>query len=128
MILAALALSCVIFVEAFLFLELGKQARGILATTKVTVAILTDAQRSDEEKESTARRAAGALLAMTAAVLLKLAAIAAILALFFAGAVRLFPESEAALTAALTSPAAIVLLTVVAGVYVWTRNALLRQI
>jgi hypothetical protein len=118
----------VIFVEAFLFLELGKQARGILATTRVTLAILTDAQRSDEEKESTARRAAGALLAMTATVVLKLAAIAAVLAGFFAGAVRLFPEREAGFTAALTSPAAIVLLTVVAAGYVWTRNAILRQV
>jgi uncharacterized membrane protein len=128
MTLAALAVSCVIFVEAFLFLELGKQARGILATTQVTLAILTDAQRSDEDKESTARRAAGALLAMSAAVVLKLAVIAAVLVAFFAGAVRLFPEREAALTAALTSPAGIVLLTLVAAGYVWTRNAILRQI
>ena len=128
MTLAALALSCVIFVEAFLFLELGKQARGILATTQVTLAILADGQRSDEEKESTARRAAGALLGMTAAVLLKLALIAAILGAFFAGAVQLFPASEAALMAAFTSPSVMVLLTFVAAGYVWARNAILRQI
>jgi hypothetical protein len=130
MILAALVLtlSCVVFIESFLFLELGKQARGILASARDALRTMTDAQRSDEEKELCTRRAALAILTMTGAAVLKLAAIAAVLAALFWGFVLISPESEADLTAALVSPAVIASLTLAGVCYVWARNAILRQI
>jgi hypothetical protein len=128
MILAALTLSCIIFIEAFLFLELGNQARGILAGARDALRILNDAERSDDEKEAYARRAARSMLTMTAWVALKLAAIASVLCVFLLGAVAISPQSEADLIAAMASPAVIVYLTLTAVCYVWTRNAILRQI
>ena len=128
MTLAALILGSVIFIEGFLFLELGKQPRAILAVARDALRVLGDAHRGDDEKERCARRASRLLLAATGAMVLKLAAIAAALLLFFAGTARLFPESGAGLVAALTSPFALVLVTVAAAGYVWVRNALLRQV
>jgi hypothetical protein len=128
MTVAALALGCIIFIEAFLFLELGKQARGILVNAREALRVLADPERSDEEKESCARRASRVILKITVAVVLKLAAIAVVLFALFAGAALISPQSKAGIAAALASPAVIVLLTLAGVCYVSTRNAIKRQI
>ncbi|HEX5048167.1 MAG TPA: hypothetical protein VFX89_13695 [Gammaproteobacteria bacterium] len=128
MVAAALLLSCIVFIEAFLFLELGKQAGGILSRARDAMRVLADANRSDEEKESWARRNSGLILAMTASMAVKLAAMAAAVFAVLAGAVLISPQSEAGLSAALTSPTVIALMTLIAACYLWTRNAILRAL
>lgn len=128
MIAATLLLCCILFIEAFLFLELGKQAREILASTRDTLRTLADSERTDDEKERCARRAARLMTTTTVIIILKLAAIGAVLAGVFLGAAALAPESKPGLIAALGSPAVAVALTLAGIAYVWMRNALLRQI
>src|SRR5262245_8322517 len=128
MVIAALVISCIIFIESFLFLELGKQARGIVASARDALRALADAGRSDEEKESSARRTSRLLFTMTAAIVVKLAAIAGVLYVVLAGAVLISPQSEQSLSAALTSPTTIALLTLGAAFYAWMRNAIVRQL
>lgn len=128
MTVLALALGCIIFIEAFLFLELGKEARGILVNARDALRVLTDAARSDAEKESCARRVSRLILKMTVALVLKLAAIAAALFMLFAGAALVSPQSKAGIAGALTSLPVIVLLTMASVCYLSTRNAIKRQI
>jgi hypothetical protein len=126
MILAALLLSCVVLVESFLFLQLDKQARGILATTRDALNVLRDARINDDDKERCTRLAARAILTMTAIFTLKLAAIVGVLCALFFGVAAISSDGAAALLAALVSPTVIVALTLAATCYVWIRNAILR--
>ena|SRR5688572_3413252 len=126
MSVAALILSSIIFVEAFLFLGLGKQARGVFIIARDAMSVLGDARLGDDEKESCARRASGLILKMTAVVVLKLAAIGGVLVALFLGAAKLFPDSADDLFAAFASPIVLAVVTVVAVGWVWMRNALRR--
>jgi hypothetical protein len=126
MILAALLLTCVVLIESFLFLQLGKQARGILAATSDALSVLGNAKVSDDDKERCTRHAARVVLTMTAMFTLKLAAIGGVLAIVFFGVASISADGGAALLAALVSPTVIVALTLAATCYLWVRNAILR--
>ena len=126
MIIATLIVGTIICIEAFFFLRLDKQVRGVLAIANDALSVLGDGRLPDEQKESCARRAARLILKMTTAAVLKLAAIAGALYALFLGAAWAQPSSAAGILAALTSPAVLVAVTLVAFGYVWMRNALLR--
>jgi hypothetical protein len=121
---AALVLSSIIFVEAFFFLRLDRQARGVFVIARDAMSVLADGRLGDEEKESCARRASHLILKMTAVVVVKLAAIGGALYALFLGTATLFPGSADDLLAALTSPIVLVALTLVAIGWVWIRNAI----
>jgi hypothetical protein len=123
---AALTLSSIIFVEAFLFLRLDRQARGVFVIARDAMSVLGDGGRGDEEKESCARQASRLILTMTAIVVLKLAAICGVLYALFLGTAALSPETGDGLLAALASPIVLAILTLVAVGWVWMRNAIRR--
>ena len=123
MIISALIVGTIICIEAFFFLRLDTQARGVFALASDALAVLTDGRLSDEQKESCARRAARL---MTTVAVLKLAAIAGALYALFLGAAWAHPPSAARFVAALTSPIILVAVTLVAFAYVWVRNAILQ--
>jgi hypothetical protein len=122
---AALILSSLIFVEAFFFLRLDKQARAVLGIARDSMSVLADGRISDADKEACARRASLLVLKATAVMVLKLAAIAAVLYAVFLGVTWIHPSSAASLLAALASPLVILSVTLVAFGYVWMRNAIL---
>ena len=124
MSVAALILSSIIFVEAFLFLKLERQARGVFVIARDAMSVLADSRLGDEEKESCARRAARLILTMTAIVVLKLAAIGGVLYALFVGTAWLSPASVERIFAALASPIVLVAVTLVTLGWVWVRNAL----
>ena len=126
MIHAALVLSCIVLVESFLFLQLDKQVRGILATTRDALHTLGDAKASDDDKEHATRLAARVILKMTVVFTLKLAAIIGVLGAFLFGTAAISPSGASAVLEALVSPTVIVALTLAATCYVWIRNAILR--
>ena len=123
---AALILSSIIFVEAFLFLKLDRQARGVFVIARDAMSVLADGRLRDEEKESCARRAARLVLTMTAIVVLKLAALGGVLYALFVGTEWLFPASAERIFAALASPIVLVAVTLVTLGWVWVRHALRR--
>ena len=125
MIIATLIVGTIICIEAFCFLRLDQQARGILAIASDAFCVLGDVRLPAEQKESCARRAARLILKMTTVAVLKLAAIAGALYALFLGAAWAHPPSAAGILAALTSPTVLVTVTLVAFGYVWMRNALL---
>lgn len=125
MSVAALILSSLIFVEAFFFLRLDRQARAVLGIARDSMSVLADARFSDADKEACARRASRLVLKATAVMVLKLAAIAAVLYAVFLGITWIHPSSAAGLLAALASPLVILAVTLVAFGYVWMRNAIL---
>jgi len=126
MIIAALIVGTIICIEAFFFLRLDLQARGVLAIASDALGVLADGRLSDEQKESCARRAARLILKMTTVAVLKLAVIAGALYALFLGAAWVDPPSAARIVAALTSPVILGAVTLVAFGYVWMRNAILR--
>ena len=121
---ATLILSSIIFVEAFFFLRLDRQARGVFVIARDAMCVLGDGQLGDAEKESCARRASRLILTVTAVVVLKLAAIGGALYALFLGVAWLFPGSAAALFAALASPLVLVVVTLVTLGWVWVRHAI----
>jgi hypothetical protein len=125
MILGALLLSCVVLIEAFLFLQLDRQVRGIFATTRDALCVLGDGKVSDDDKERCTRLAARVIVKMTALFTLKLAALVGVLCAFFFGVAAISSDGAAALLAALVSPTVIVALALAAMGYVWIRNAVL---
>ena len=126
MIIAALIVGTIICIEAFFFLRLDTQARGVFALASDAVAVLADRRISDEQKESCARRAARLIFKMTTVAVLKLAAIVGALYALFLGAAWAHPPSAARFVAALTSPIILVAVSLVAFAYVWVRNAIFR--
>ena len=125
MVVAALIVVTIICIEAFFFLRLDAQARGLFAIASDALGVLADRRLSDEQKESCARRAARLILKMTTVVALKLAAIGAALYVLFRAAAWAHPASADRITTALTSPAVLVSLTLVAFGYMWMRHAIL---
>lgn len=126
MSVAALILSSIVFVEAFLFLKLDRQARGVFVIARDAMTVLADGRLGDEQKESCARRAARLILTMSAIVALKLAAIGGVLYALFAGTAWLFPASAERIFAALASPVVLVVVTLVTLGWLCVRNALRR--
>ena len=126
MIIATLIVGTIICIEAFFFLRLDQQARGVLAIASDALGVLADGRLPDEQKESCARRAARLILKMTTVVVMKLAAIAGALYALFLGAAWAHPPSAAAFLDALTSPVVLATVTLVAFGYAWMRHALLR--
>jgi hypothetical protein len=126
MSVAALILGSIIFVEAFLFLRLDRQARGVFVVARDAIGVLADGRLRDEEKESCARRAARLMMTMTAVVVLKLAAIGGVLYALFVGTAWLFPASAERIFAALASPIVLLAVTLVTLGWLWVRNALRR--
>lgn len=126
MVIATLIVGTIICIEAFFFLRLDAEARGVFALASDALGVLADKQLSDEQKESCARRAARLILKMTTVVALKLAAIAAALYALFLGASWAHPPSAARIVSALTSPVVLVAMTLVAFGYVWIRHAIFR--
>src|SRR5262245_48879715 len=125
MIITTLIVGTIICIEAFFFLRLDRQARGVLAIASDALGVLADGRLPDEQKESCARRAARLILKMTTVAVLKLAAIAGALYALFLGASWAHPPSAAALVDALTSPTVLVTVTLVACGYAWMRHAVL---
>lgn len=126
MIIATLIVGTIICIEAFFFLRLDRQTRGVLAIASDALAVLADGRLADEQKESCARRAARLILRMTTVAVLKLAAIAGALYALFLGTAWAHPSSAAGILAALGSPVVLVTVTLVAFGYVWMRNAIFR--
>ena len=126
MLVATLIVGTIICIEAFFFLRLDIQARGVFAIASDAFAVLADRRLSDEQKESCARRAARLILKMTIIAVLKLAAIAGALYALFLVAAWAHPPSAARIVGALISPVLLVAVTLVAFAYVWIRNAILR--
>jgi hypothetical protein len=121
---AALILSSIIFVEAFFFLRLDRQAKGVFVIARDAMSVLADGRLGDDEKESCARRASRLILKMTAVVVFKLAAIVAVLSGLFLGAAWLFPASAERLFAALTSPLVLGVVALVTVGWAWMRHAI----
>lgn len=126
MIIATLIVGTIICIEAFFFLRLDQQARGVLAIASDALGVLADGRLPDEQKESCARRSARLILKMTTVAVAKLAAIACALYGLFLAATWAYPASAAGILNALTSPTVLVTVTLVAFGYVWMRNALFR--
>jgi len=126
MVIATLIVGTIICTEAFYFLRLDAEARGVFALASDALGVLADRRLSDEQKESCARRAARLIFKMTAVVALKLAGIAGALYALFLGASWAHPPSAARIAAALTSPVVLVSMTLVAFGYVLMRHAILR--
>ena len=100
MLVATLIVGTIICIEAFFFLRLDIQARGVFAIASDAFAVLADRRLSDEQKESCARRAATLILKMTIIAVSKLAAIAGALYALFLVAAWAHPPSAASSSAA----------------------------
>lgn len=128
MIYALLLLSCVVFLELFLFLDLRAEATAIVARSREAVRVMVAKDMSDDDKEAFMRRASLAMLKATATFTLKFLGIFAVLYAIFLGAVALVPDLERPLLDSFVSPPIILMLTIATASYAWVRNAVLKQL
>lgn len=126
MSLALLLLFSIVFIESFLFLDLGSRARSIAGSARDALGKLRNTMLSDAEKEAIARKSARRIFAGTCSFLLRLSLILVALAAALFVADALDPAIGEELRSALASPPILAVLTVFAIAYGYVRAALLR--
>jgi hypothetical protein len=116
----------IIFIESFLFLDLGVQARRIVSVARESFRVIGSQAHTDLQKEQHLRRASRAVSGATAVLALKFAAITAGLGLAFAAITLMHPDTGQRLLAMVSSPMDVAVVTVAACAYGWLRHAIHR--
>jgi hypothetical protein len=119
---------CIVFIELSSILNVREQAADMLRRSRDAAKVLASSEMHDDAKEAFVRRASLAMLRATAALTLKLAAIAAALLATYLAMISLFPALEAGLLQSFASPTAIIGATAAAAGYVWVRNVVVKQL
>jgi hypothetical protein len=121
-----LVLASIVFIESFLFLDLGRKAGNIARTAQGAMHGLRDRGLDDDEKEAIARAAARRIFAATAVFLLQFGLVAGIIGAGVLGLAALSPAVGRELLAELSSPLALTALTAIAVGYGCMRGWILR--
>jgi hypothetical protein len=120
--------SSIIFIELFLILNLGQDARALVNGTRESLQMLGRDDIGDEAKEDFVRGASIRMLTRTTTLTLKLLLIAAVIYALYRAAVFARPALEPELTQSLVSPTALAVVTAAAACYVLLRNAVRKRI
>jgi hypothetical protein len=117
----------VVFVELVIALDLRAQVLAIHAGARGALRVLAS-DASDAEKEAASRRASVSLFRDTGIFLLKLFAVAVVLAIAYFAVALIWPAGGRGLEAGLTSPVEIAVLSVVLVLYAWGRHAVVKRL
>lgn len=126
MIYIYLATSCIAFIELFIWLDTKREAVSLLAQSRDAMSVVMSSDLGDEEKEVLVRRASVELFKCTFLFLGKFLAIVAVLYFIYLATVVAFPDLRIPIQESFVSPIVLVGLTLLATVYVWVRNVVLR--
>ena len=126
MIYIYLAISCIAFVELFIWLDTKREALSLMAQSRDAMGVITSSDLDDDEKEVLVRRASVEIFKCTFMLIGKFLAIVAVLYCIYFATVVTFPDLRAPIHESFVSPIALIGLTLFAAVYVWARNAVFR--
>ncbi|MCC7258470.1 MAG: hypothetical protein IT486_08855 [Gammaproteobacteria bacterium] len=123
-----LATSCLLFIELWFLLGLGRDTEGILARSHEAMKMFAAADVDDAAKETYMRRAAAGMLGATLTLAAKFLVIGLVLYALYALVIAAFPDLRAPILGSFTSPFVVIVLTVAAFAYVRVRHAILRRL
>lgn len=126
MIYAFLLVSCIVFIELFMVLDLRKDASRIIAGSREAMRVIMSPEADDDEKEAFVRRASADMFVATFKFLLKFLIIFLALYALYALVSYIVPAIRGPILESLVSPIVIVGLTLLAMAYVWLRNVILK--
>lgn len=128
MIYAYLLVSCVVFVELFIFLDLKNEATAILSRSREAIGVVMSRELDDAAKESFMRRASVDMFKATLVFSLKLILVVVALYAIYWLVVGAFPPLRDRILQSFVSPLVIIALTLAALVYVWARDVVLKKL
>ena len=126
MIYLFLAVSCILFIELFILLDVKKSSTAIISGTRDAQRVFGSSEMSDEEKERYMRRETLRMFKATATFLFKFLLIFVVLYAVFWLTTQFRPELRPGIIESFTSPIVIVALTAAAMIYVWLRNVVVK--
>lgn len=126
MIYIYLATSCIAFVELFIALNIQREAVSLLSQSRDAMKVVMSSDLHDDEKEVLVRRASIEMFKSTFLFLGKFLAIVAVLFGIYWATIAAFPDLRTPIHDSFVSPIVLVALTLLATVYVWARNVILR--
>jgi len=123
---AFLLVSCVVFIELFIALDLRQQAADLIARSREAMSVVMSSTLDDEAKEAAVRRASVDIFKATFVFAFKFLIIVIVLYAIFWLLVTLIPDLKSPILESFVSPLVIIGLTVAAMSYAWVRNAVLK--
>ena len=126
MIYAYLVVSCIVFIELLILLDLKKGAIEVVKRSHDSIAILTSPDLDDDAKEALVKSAAIEMLKIALIFSMKMLLICLVLFSLYWVVVAIFPELKEPIAESLLSPVMIVELTCAAVAYAWARNAIFK--
>jgi len=121
-------LLCIVFLELFLVVGLGREATNIITRSRAAARVFIDASLDDDHKETFMQRESIEMLKATGRLVLKIAAIGAILYAVYFLIVTIVPESRDEIVAGFTSITTISILTVATLAYAWARHVIGKKL
>ncbi len=118
--------SCIAFIELFIFLDLKKEAMSIVTRSREAVSIVMASELDDDTKEVFIRRASVAMFKTTFVLVIKLLLIIVVLYAMYLLVLAVFPELTDSILEGFVSPIVIIECTFAAIGYAWTRNVVFK--
>jgi len=124
MIYLFLLVSCVIFIELFIYLDLNKEAMTIITRSRDAMGVVMSSDLDDDAKEAFMRRASVEMFKATFTFAIKFLFIVVVLYAIYWLLINVFPDLRDPVLESLVSPVVIVGMTFAAMSYVWVRNVI----
>ncbi len=126
MIYVFLIISCIVFSELFIFLNLKNEAMELVTRSREAMAVVMSSKLDDDAKETMTRQASIDIFKATFKFVLKFLLIVIVLYAMYWLFITIVPELRVEILESFVSPLVIIGLTVAAMSYVWVRNAVLK--
>ena len=123
-IYAPLFMLCIVFVELFIRLGIGKDAMAIVARSREAMGVLLSPELGDDEKEAFMRRGSVDIFKATFLFAMKFVLIGVVLYLLYLLVVSVLPGLKHELLAKLIAPVPIVILTIGTMAYARVRSSI----
>ena len=126
MIYVFLVVSCIVFVELFIFLDLKTDAAKIVKRSHKSIGVAISSELDDDEKEDFMRKASIQMFMGTFILTIKFLLIAVVLFAMYWLMISFVPDLRDPILNSFVSPIVIIGVTAAAMSYAWVRNVILK--
>ena len=121
-----LVISCIVFIELFIFFDLKSEATKLVTRSREATGVMMSSKLDDDAKEAMIRQASVDIFKATFVLAIKFLLIVMVLYGMYWLFITIVPALRAEILDSFVSPLVIVGMTIVAMSYVWVRNAVLK--
>ena len=126
MIYLFLMISCVIFIELFIFFDLKNDAMKLVTQSREAMSVVMSSKLHDDSKEAFMRQASIETLKGTFMFAMKFLLITVVLYAIYWLLITMVPDLRVPILESFVSPTVIIGVTVAAMSYAWLRNVILK--